>query len=73
MAKSPDDEAEDSGRLPKALRSVTPGTGSRRNEEMDVFGWGMLAGLLVLLVPLLPFIIIVWGISKVTEMLTPST
>jgi hypothetical protein len=40
---------------------------------MDVFGWGMFLGLLVLLVPLLPFIIIVWAISKVTDMLTPSS
>jgi hypothetical protein len=73
MAESPDDDAKDSGRLPKALRSVTLGSRSRHNEGMDVFGWGMLAGLLVLLVPLLPFIVIVWGISKATEMLTPSS
>jgi len=71
MAESPDD-ASDSGRLPAALRSVTPGTRSRPNESMDMIGWGMLAGLLVLLVPLLPFIVIVWGISKVTDALTPS-
>jgi hypothetical protein len=73
MAESPDNDAKNSGRLPKALRSVTPGSRSRPNEGMDVFGWGMLAGLLVLLVPLLPFIVIVWGISKVTEMLTPTS
>ncbi|MFU1781325.1 hypothetical protein ACM16X_08085 [Haloarcula japonica] len=73
MAESTDDNTKDSGRLPKALRSVTPGSRSRRNEGMDVFGWGMLTGLLILLMPLLPFIIIVWGISKVTEMLTPSS
>jgi hypothetical protein len=72
MAESPDDETEDSGRLPPVLRSVTPGSRSRPNEEMDMIGWGMLAGLLVLLFPLLPFILIVWGISKVTDALTPS-
>ncbi|AEM55836.1 hypothetical protein HISP_01100 [Haloarcula hispanica N601] len=73
MSESPDDDTKDSGRLPAPLRSVTPGTRSRPNEGMDVIGWGMLAGLFVLLMPLLPFIIIVWGISKVTEMLTPSS
>ncbi|MDT3434203.1 hypothetical protein [Haloarcula sp. 1CSR25-25] len=72
MAESPDDDAKDSGRLPKPLRTVTPGSRSRPNEGMDIIGWGMLAGLLVLLVPLLPFIIIVWLISKVTDALTPS-
>ncbi|WP_336336068.1 DUF7535 family protein [Haloarcula brevis] len=71
MADSPDD-TDDSGRLPAALRSVTPGTRSRPNEGMDMIGWGMLAGLLVLLFPLLPFIVIVWGISKVTDALTPT-
>ncbi|RLM96711.1 hypothetical protein [Haloarcula sp. Atlit-7R] len=69
MAESPDDT---DGRLPAALRSVTPGTRSRPNEGMDMIGWGMLAGLLVLLFPLLPFIVIVWGISKVTDALTPT-
>ena len=73
MAASPDDETEDSGRLPEPLRSVTPGSRPHRDEGMDVFGWGVFLGLLVLLMPLLPFIIIVWGISKVTEMLTPSS
>ncbi|NLV04771.1 DUF7535 family protein [Haloarcula rubripromontorii] len=72
MADSSADETDDSGRLPTALRSVTPGSRSRPNEGMDMIGWGMLAGLLVLLVPLLPFIVIVWGISKVTDALTPS-
>ncbi|EMA08648.1 hypothetical protein SAMN05443574_11747 [Haloarcula vallismortis] len=72
MSKSPDDDTKDSGRLPAPLRSVTPGTRSGPNEGMDMIGWGMLAGLLVLLFPLLPFIVIVWGISKVTDALTPS-
>ena len=72
MAASPDGETEDSGRLPALLRSVTPGSRPHRNEEMDVFGWGIFLGLLALLVPLLPFIIIVWAISKVTDMVTPS-
>jgi hypothetical protein len=39
---------------------------------MDAIGWGIALGLVILLLPLLPFIIIVWGISKVTEALTPS-
>jgi len=39
---------------------------------MDAIGWGMLLGLVVLLLPLLPFLVIVWGIAKMTEALTPS-
>ncbi|MDS0261692.1 hypothetical protein NDI56_20005 [Haloarcula sp. S1CR25-12] len=65
------DEAGDS-LLPEPLRSVTPSSRTRPNESMDAIGWGMLLGLLVLLFPLLPFILIVWLISKATEALTPS-
>jgi Na+-transporting methylmalonyl-CoA/oxaloacetate decarboxylase gamma subunit len=39
---------------------------------MDIIGWGMALGLVVLVMPLLPFIIIVWLISKVVERVAPS-
>ncbi|GGO02123.1 hypothetical protein GCM10009030_36330 [Haloarcula pellucida] len=65
------DESTDSI-LPEPLRTVTPLTGPHRDESMDVIGWGMFLGLLVLLMPLLPFILIVWLISKVTEAVAPS-
>jgi len=32
---------------------------------MDVVGWGYFLGLLVLLVPLLPFLVIVWAVSNI--------
>ncbi|WP_254272626.1 DUF7535 family protein [Haloarcula marina] len=68
------DDADESSTslLPEPLRTVTPLTGSHRDESMDVIGWGIFLGLVVLLLPLLPFILIVWLISKVTESLTPS-
>lgn len=34
---------------------------------MDVIGWGHFLALLVLLMPLLPFLVIVWAVSKVLE------
>ncbi|MFC7018248.1 MULTISPECIES: DUF7535 family protein [Haloarcula] len=58
--------------LPEPIRSVTPLTGTRPNQSMDVIGWGIFLGLVLLLVPLLPFIIVVWLISKLVEALTPS-
>jgi len=39
---------------------------------MDVIGWGVALGLVILVMPLLPFIVIVWLISKVVERLAPS-
>jgi hypothetical protein len=68
---TPTDEESTDPILPEPLRTVTPLSSNRPNQEMDVFGWGMFLGIAILLVPLLPFLIIVWLISKATEALTP--
>ncbi|MWG34878.1 DUF7535 family protein [Halomarina oriensis] len=60
-------ESDDPGVLREAIRSVTPASGGRPNMEMDVLGWGVFLGMVVLLVPLLPFILIVWLVSKLAE------
>ena len=66
-------EDESSGStLPEPLRTVTPPSRTHPDQGMDIIGWGVLLGLLVILFPLLPFILIVWLISKATEALTPS-
>ena len=67
--EDPDDEPA----LPrKVLRTVTPGTRGHGDPGMDVIGWGMLLGLLILLVPLLPFLVIVWILTKVFDRIAPS-
>lgn len=59
------ENADDEPSVPKKLlRTVTPGVTGKRNIEMDAFGWGILVGMLILLMPLLPFIIIVWLLTK---------
>ncbi|GAA0669788.1 hypothetical protein ACFQDG_18050 [Natronoarchaeum mannanilyticum] len=60
-------DAEDPSLPKKVLRTVTPGTRGHKDPGMDVIGWSMLVGMLVLLVPLLPFIVIVWLITKVLD------
>jgi hypothetical protein len=40
---------------------------------MSTIGWLVFVGLLFLLVPLLPVIAVVWGISKVTGFLARQT
>ena len=68
-----DDENSSSGLpFPALSRTVTPPSDTHRDEQMDLIGWGIFAGLLILLMPLLPFILIVWLISKVTEALSPA-
>ena len=69
MAES--EESSDSI-LPEPLRTVTPLSGTRPNQGMDVIGWGIFLGLVILLLPLLPFLVLVWLISKVAEAVAPS-
>ncbi|NHN60917.1 hypothetical protein G9466_17785 [Halorussus sp. JP-T4] len=52
--------------MKKVVRTVTPGYRGRPDAEMTTIGIAYGLGLLVLLVPLLPFIVIVWLVSKVT-------
>ncbi|QZY00345.1 DUF7535 family protein [Halobaculum rubrum] len=61
------DADDDAGLLKTTYRTVTPGYTSHSDDEMNVVGWAVFLGLLVLLVPLLPFVAVVWGVSKVIE------
>lgn len=63
----------DPGALEKAYRTVTPGSRSRPNTEMTVIGLTYFLVIVVLLVPLLPFIVLAWVISKVLEFLAAQT
>ena len=38
---------------------------------MDVIGWGVFFGLVIILVPLLPFLVIGWLISKLLDIVDP--
>lgn len=54
--------APDDGEPP--FPTVTHRYVSRPDGEMSLVGWGMFALLLVLLVPLLPFLVVAWVVSK---------
>ena len=45
---------------------------ARADAEMDAIGWTIFLGMLILLVPLLPFIVLVWLITKLLDAITPS-
>lgn len=66
-------EGEDPGLVTKVYRTVTPGYTSHEDDEMNTIGWAVFLGMLVLLFPLLPFILVVWGVTKVIEMITGDT
>jgi hypothetical protein len=57
----------------RAVRSVSPQRIPKPNPEMSTIGWLVFVGLLFLLVPLLPVVAVVWGISKVTGFLARQT
>lgn len=65
-------ETEDPGVLTRAYRTVTPGYRGRDDVEMNLVGWGLLLGVVLILVPLLPFIIVVWAVRKVLDIVVPS-
>jgi hypothetical protein len=54
----------------RVYRTVTPSYLGRHDAEMDVIGWSYFLGLLILLVPLLPFILILWVGNKLLKLLT---
>lgn len=70
MSRSTD--TENQGLLTRAYRTVTPEYVGRDDVEMDVIGWGIFLGLVVLLVPLLPFLVILWVVGKVLDATFPT-
>lgn len=58
------DESEDPGALKEALRTVTPGYRGHRDTEMDAIGWTIFVGLVVVMLPLLPVLVVVWLLTK---------
>lgn len=48
----------------KTIRTVTPPYRGRPDVEMNTIGWGIFLVLVVLLVPLLPYLLIGWVIAK---------
>ena len=58
--------------LPEPLRTVTPPSTTHPNESMDVIGWVIFLGLVVVLTPLIPIVAVIWLIAKLQESLRPS-
>ncbi|UPW01839.1 hypothetical protein M0R88_07020 [Halorussus gelatinilyticus] len=73
MSSGGSDETADGGAMPapvkKIARTVTPPYRGRPDAEMTTIGIAYGLGLVVLLIPLLPFIVVVWVVSKITGFL----
>lgn len=53
------------------LRTVTDGYFGAPNVQMDVIGWVIFLALMVVLLPLLPFVALFWLVSKIGERTAP--
>lgn len=58
-------ESDDESTVKKVVRTVTPSFRGRPDQEMNVIGVTYFLLLLILLVPLLPFVLIIWLLTKV--------
>jgi hypothetical protein len=62
------EEADDSdSTAERVYRTVTPSYHGRSDEEMNLIGYLLIAGLLILLIPLGPFLLLFWLISKALD------
>jgi hypothetical protein len=61
---------ERSGLLGETYRSVGPRFRARGDGEMNAIGWSIFLGMAILFVPLLPFIVVVWVLTRVIDLLS---
>jgi hypothetical protein len=57
----------------RVLRTVSPPYRGRPDAEMTTIGWLLFVGMLFVLVPLLPFLVIVWLLTKVADYIASQT
>jgi len=62
-------ESDDPGLVTRAYRTVTPGYRAREEGSMNAIGWAVFLGIVLLMVPLLPFVIVVWLVARVIDAL----
>jgi hypothetical protein len=55
------------GTVVQVYQTVTPPYRGRSNEEMNLVGYLLIGGLLILLIPLGPFLLAFWLLSKVWD------
>ena len=64
MSRSETDEPSIPGRM---IDTVTPPYRGRPDAEMSTIGWALFLGTVILLVPLLPFLVVVWLIGELLD------
>jgi nitrate reductase NapE component len=62
-------ESDDPHPVERVIRTVTPLPSGRRDTEMDAIGLALFLGLVLLFLPLLPWLVVGWAIVKLLELL----
>jgi hypothetical protein len=62
----------DESTLDPVYRTLGKPFRARADAEMDAIGWTVFLGMVILFVPLLPFILLVWVITKVLDAVAPT-
>ena len=66
------ESAADESTLEPVYRTLGKPFRARADAEMDAIGWTIFLGMIILFVPLLPFILLVWVITKVLDAVAPT-
>jgi len=67
MGAESETEEESTGAVRQVVDAVTPPYQGRPNDAMTTFGFGYFLVLVVVLVPLLPYLVIVWALGKLLD------
>jgi hypothetical protein len=49
------------------LRTVTPASDESDNSQMNAIGWLVFAGMLIIMLPVLPILALIWLYGKLTS------
>jgi hypothetical protein len=61
------DDTDEGGALRETYRSLGTAYRARPDAEMNAVGWTLFLGLVALLLPLLPILVVVWLLSKLVD------
>lgn len=64
MGEGTDEAETDESEEPAAPSRKIPSMSGRRDLEMDVIGWIIFIGMVILLIPLIPFVVLLVIVSK---------
>lgn len=66
------DTAADEPTVDPVYRTLGKPFRARADAEMDAVGWTIFLGMVILFIPLLPFIVLVWLITKLLDAVAPT-